>query len=195
MTRTVNGTGHIEAKIKRAEYEFDEPAWKDISPSAKELISQLMTLDVEKRLTAEECFEDHEHRHDRSGAPEWLRDDTEAMDCPRFRRLISSSNPDRDISRRPHPPLLRQHAQVRAAPPPQGRRRRRHRDEAHGLVAPHGPLRERLGDADLGGRDPGGDHYRSRSRGGARGGDGVRRCPPACGPTQIPPFPARSALR
>ena len=44
----------IEAKIKRAEYEFDEPAWKDISPSAKELISQLMTLDVEKRLTAEE---------------------------------------------------------------------------------------------------------------------------------------------
>ena len=36
----------IEAKIKRAEYEFDEPAWKDISPSAKELISQLMTLDV-----------------------------------------------------------------------------------------------------------------------------------------------------
>ena len=53
----------IEAKIKRAEYEFDEPAWKDISPSAKELISQLMTLDVEKRLTAEECFEDHEHRH------------------------------------------------------------------------------------------------------------------------------------
>ena len=71
----------IEAKIKRAEYEFDEPAWKDISPSAKERISQLMTLDVEKRLTAEECFEDHEHRHDRSGAPEWLRDDTEAMDC------------------------------------------------------------------------------------------------------------------
>ena len=61
--------------------EFDEPAWKDISPSAKELISQLMTLDIEKRLTAEECFEDHEHRHDRSGAPEWLRDDTEAMDC------------------------------------------------------------------------------------------------------------------
>ena len=46
----------IEAKIKRAEYEFDEPAWKDISPSAKELISQLMTLDVEKRLTAEECL-------------------------------------------------------------------------------------------------------------------------------------------
>ena len=39
------------------------------------------------------------------------------------------------------------------------------------------------------------DHHRSRSRGGARGGDGVRRCPPACGPTQIPPFPARSALR
>ena len=35
----------------------------------------------------------------------------------------------------------------------------------------------------------------SRSRGGARGGDGVRQCPPACGPTQIPPFPARSALR
>ena len=32
-------------------------------------------------MTAEECFEDHEHRHDRSGAPEWLRDDTEAMDC------------------------------------------------------------------------------------------------------------------
>ena len=81
----------IEAKIKRAEYEFDEPAWKDISPSAKELISQLMTLDVEKRLTAEECFEDHEHRHDRSGAPEWLRDDTEAMDCPRFRRPTSAS--------------------------------------------------------------------------------------------------------
>ena len=71
--------------------EFDEPAWKDISPSAKELISQLMTLDVEKRLTAEECFEDHEHRHDRSGAPEWLRDDTEAMDCPRFRRPTSAS--------------------------------------------------------------------------------------------------------
>ena len=39
------------------------------------------------------------------------------------------------------------------------------------------------------------DRNRSRSRGGARGGDGVRRCPPACGPTQIPPFPARSALR
>ena len=170
----------IEAKIKKAEYEFDEPAWKDISPSAKELISQLMTLDVEKRLTAEECFEDHEHRHDRSGAPEWLRDDTEAMDCPRFRRPISSSNPDRDISRRPHPPLLRQHAQVRAAPPPQGRRRRRHRDEAHGLVAPHGPLRERVGDADLGRRHRG--HAR---RGGARrGDDGVKRLPPATPPSR-----------
>ena len=84
------GSSGAVREQRATEYEFDEPAWKDISPSAKELISQLMTLDVEKRLTAEECFEDHEHRHDRSGAPEWLRDDTEAMDCPRFRGPISS---------------------------------------------------------------------------------------------------------
>ena len=47
-----------------------------------------MTLDVEKRLTAEECFEDHEHRHDRSGAPGGSR-------RHRGHGL-------------PHPPLLRQ---------------------------------------------------------------------------------------
>ena len=59
-----------------------------------------------------------------------------------------------------------------------------HRNEAHGLVPPHGPLRERLGDADLGRRHRG--HAR---RGGARGGDdGVKRLPPA---KNLPPLPRR----
>ena len=59
-----------------------------------------------------------------------------------------------------------------------------HRNEAHGLVAPHGPLRERVGDADLGRRHRG--HAR---RGGARGGgDGVRRLPPANLPPSSPPM-------
>lgn len=45
------------------------------------LRDRMMSAQVEKRLTAEECFEDHEHRHDRSGAPPWMAADSEAMDC------------------------------------------------------------------------------------------------------------------
>ena len=61
-----------------------------------------------------------------------------------------------------------------------------HRNEAHGLVAPHGPLRERVGNADLGRRHRG--HAR---RGGARGGDdGVKWLPPA----NLPPFLAADDL-
>lgn len=39
-------------KIKRGEYEFDERWWSEVSPEAKDLISKLMTVDPEKRLTA-----------------------------------------------------------------------------------------------------------------------------------------------
>jgi len=39
-------------KIKKGEYEFDERWWSEVSPEAKDLISKLMTVDPDKRLTA-----------------------------------------------------------------------------------------------------------------------------------------------
>jgi serine/threonine protein kinase len=40
--------------IKNASYTFDDPAWEQVSTEAKELISLLLQVDVNKRITAEE---------------------------------------------------------------------------------------------------------------------------------------------
>ena len=44
-------------KIRRGEYEFHEEYWGTVSSEAKELISQLLTVDVNARLTADEALE------------------------------------------------------------------------------------------------------------------------------------------
>lgn len=44
-------------KIRRGDYEFHEEYWGTVSSEAKELISQLLTVDVNARLTADEALE------------------------------------------------------------------------------------------------------------------------------------------
>mmetsp|Transcript_16508 Transcript_16508/g.31275 ORF Transcript_16508/g.31275 Transcript_16508/m.31275 type:complete len:335 (-) Transcript_16508:1085-2089(-) len=45
-------------KIKRGQYEFHTEYWKNISPEAKNLISKLLTVDPDKRLSARNALED-----------------------------------------------------------------------------------------------------------------------------------------
>lgn len=40
--------------IRTGEYDFEDPVWDSVSPEAKALIGQLLVVDPEKRLTAEE---------------------------------------------------------------------------------------------------------------------------------------------
>ena len=40
--------------IKSGEYNFDAPAWKDISNEAKDLIARMLVVDPEKRITPDE---------------------------------------------------------------------------------------------------------------------------------------------
>jgi serine/threonine protein kinase len=43
-------------KIKKGNYDADDPIWDTISAEAKELVSQLLTIDGKKRLTAEQSM-------------------------------------------------------------------------------------------------------------------------------------------
>jgi serine/threonine protein kinase len=45
-------------KIKRGEYEFHAEYWRNISPEAKNLITKLLTVDPDKRLSARKALED-----------------------------------------------------------------------------------------------------------------------------------------
>ncbi|XP_046840774.1 calcium/calmodulin-dependent protein kinase type 1-like isoform X2 [Xenia sp. Carnegie-2017] len=47
---------NLFAQILKAEYEFDEPYWDDISESAKDLVSHLMEVDPNKRFTCKEAL-------------------------------------------------------------------------------------------------------------------------------------------
>jgi calcium/calmodulin-dependent protein kinase I len=44
-------------KIRKGEYEFHEEYWGTVSAEAKELISRLLTVDCDKRLTANEAMQ------------------------------------------------------------------------------------------------------------------------------------------
>lgn len=41
----------------KAEYDFPEPYWDDISENAKDLINKLLVVDPKKRLTAEQALD------------------------------------------------------------------------------------------------------------------------------------------
>jgi serine/threonine protein kinase len=43
-------------KIKKCEYNFDAPIWKQISVDARDLVSKLLVADPEKRLKANEVL-------------------------------------------------------------------------------------------------------------------------------------------
>ncbi|XP_030049798.1 caM kinase-like vesicle-associated protein [Microcaecilia unicolor] len=47
---------NIFRKILAGDYEFDSPYWDEISPSAKELVSRLMEVDQDQRITAQEAL-------------------------------------------------------------------------------------------------------------------------------------------
>ncbi|XP_014206241.1 calcium/calmodulin-dependent protein kinase type 1-like isoform X2 [Copidosoma floridanum] len=47
---------NLFAQILKGEFEFDSPYWDDISDSAKDFISKLMCVDVEKRYTCKQAL-------------------------------------------------------------------------------------------------------------------------------------------
>uniref|UniRef100_A0A8D2JGI8 CaM kinase-like vesicle-associated protein n=1 Tax=Varanus komodoensis TaxID=61221 RepID=A0A8D2JGI8_VARKO len=46
----------IFRKILAGDYDFDSPYWDDISPAAKKLVSRLMEVDQDQRITAQEAL-------------------------------------------------------------------------------------------------------------------------------------------
>mmetsp|Transcript_17582 Transcript_17582/g.26330 ORF Transcript_17582/g.26330 Transcript_17582/m.26330 type:complete len:108 (+) Transcript_17582:3-326(+) len=48
--------GGLYEKIMRGDYAFDVPAWEAVSPEAKRLVRQLMTVDPQERLTVEQAL-------------------------------------------------------------------------------------------------------------------------------------------
>ncbi len=43
-------------KIKKGNYDADDPIWESISPEAKDVVAKLLTVDSAQRLTAEEAL-------------------------------------------------------------------------------------------------------------------------------------------
>lgn len=43
-------------KIKKGNYDADDPIWENISPEAKDIVAKLLTVDSAKRLTAEQAL-------------------------------------------------------------------------------------------------------------------------------------------
>lgn len=44
-------------KIKKGNYDADDPIWEGISDDAKDLVAKLLTVDSAKRLTADEALQ------------------------------------------------------------------------------------------------------------------------------------------
>lgn len=44
-------------KIKKGNYDADDPIWENISLDAKDVVAKLLTVDSEKRLTADEALQ------------------------------------------------------------------------------------------------------------------------------------------
>ncbi|KAL0180871.1 hypothetical protein M9458_023277, partial [Cirrhinus mrigala] len=51
-----NHDKNLFRKILAGDYEFDSPYWDEISDSAKNLVSRLMEVDQDQRLTAQEAI-------------------------------------------------------------------------------------------------------------------------------------------
>uniref|UniRef100_S4RCT3 Protein kinase domain-containing protein n=1 Tax=Petromyzon marinus TaxID=7757 RepID=S4RCT3_PETMA len=51
-----NHDKNLFRKILSAEFEFDSPYWDDISDAAKELVTRLMDVDQNTRITAQEAI-------------------------------------------------------------------------------------------------------------------------------------------
>ena len=45
------------SNVSRAEYDFDEPEFDEITESAKDFISSLLVKDAKKRLSSEQALE------------------------------------------------------------------------------------------------------------------------------------------
>ena len=43
-------------KIKKGNYDADDPIWENISADAKDIVAKLLTVDTAKRLTAEQAL-------------------------------------------------------------------------------------------------------------------------------------------
>jgi calcium-dependent protein kinase len=52
-----NNAPEVFEKVKSANYTFETKEWKDVSDEAKDLIKQLLTVDVKKRLTAAKAYQ------------------------------------------------------------------------------------------------------------------------------------------
>ena len=45
------------AKIKKGVYSFHDEYWAEVSPEAKDMIAKMLTVDPNKRLTADQALE------------------------------------------------------------------------------------------------------------------------------------------
>lgn len=43
-------------QIRTGDFSFDDPVWDHVSKDAKDLISQLLTVDAKKRLTVQQAL-------------------------------------------------------------------------------------------------------------------------------------------
>jgi len=47
----------IYERIIKCQYEFDEDYWKDITLSAKDVVSKMLVIEPKNRLTASQCLD------------------------------------------------------------------------------------------------------------------------------------------
>lgn len=74
------------SQIVNAQFSFPDPYWTNISPMAKDLVSQLLVVDPKKRLTADEIL----------GHP-WMFEDGRGMNLDHFRPNMKSFNAKRRL--------------------------------------------------------------------------------------------------
>ena len=48
--------GQVYVEIKKAEFDFQDPVWDNVTESAKDFINKLLVLDPKKRLSAKEAL-------------------------------------------------------------------------------------------------------------------------------------------
>lgn len=46
----------VTEAILKGEFHFNDPVWQYVSPAAQDLLTQILSRDVNERLTAEEAF-------------------------------------------------------------------------------------------------------------------------------------------
>jgi len=85
-----DGLPEVFEQIMKAEYDFPEPYWDDISSEAKDLINHLLVVDPAKRLTADQALQHPWITH--GGSDKILNTKPELEKYNSKRKLVSSTN-------------------------------------------------------------------------------------------------------